>query len=727
MTVTASVLEEIVVTAQKRSQNLQNIPISVTALTGSAMEHAKIQSVLDLSQNVPGLSVSSTGPGQSEVIIRGMSSKNGTAPTVGYYIDETPISSSARNLDVMLFDLDRVEVLRGPQGTLYGASSMGGTVRYITKRPNLSQVEGRLESTVSQVDGSSGVGYEVNAVLNVPLVEDKLGMRVLAYQHDDKGYIDRYAIDPFDVTAIDPSVPVDRDVNSSSEYGVRAVFEWAPTENLTITPSVMYSKLELDAPYLIDLPPGSIDDERLIQTRLTREDRVDESTIANLTVNWELENFVLTSSTSYFNRKTPGYEDYSKVATFLIGLPIVVPWEQLDDGETEDYIQEFRIAGETGSLNYVAGLYYNKSRAHSPDVNPYSAEFTEVYGDPLDVFGFEVAYSGDPRTKSEEMAIFAELTYNFTEALAVTVGARVFEYDVERTDTEDGLFNGGLSTSEDEFSANDWTPKVSVSYQLNDDTLLYATAAEGYRSGASVGSVPESVCAPFLAELGLSSSPTSVESDSAWSYELGGKMELMDQRMRINASIYHIDWTDYQQAVLLQCGFGFLANTGDAESKGAELEWSFAVTDALLLSANVGYTDAELTSTVASAPGEVGDPLLSVPEWEYSAAVDYSRAITSQWNGFARLSYYYVDEVARSYDLDSPFRFRPSYEQVNLQMGVNSSNDNWRVTLFARNLLNEVAESGVYDSNTAADLPFTRAVAIIQPRTVGLTVGYNFN
>ena len=721
-------LEEIIVTARKRSQILQKVPISITAVSGEDLEHAGIKNVSDLALSVPGLAVTSTGPGQTEVIVRGMPGRSGNSPTIGYYLDEVPIPSTTRNLDVMMFDLERVEVLRGPQGTLYGAGSMGGTVKYVGKRPNLSQFEGRAETTLSHIDGSSGLSRKANVVLNIPLQDEKLGLRLLGSHQSDKGFIDRYAIHPSDLAGIDPTVPVKPGANSMTQNGFRAILEYVPNENLTITPSLMHQKLEVDAPYLIDVPPGSIEDEKYIQTRLTREDREDEVTIANLTVNWERDLLGVTSSTSYFKRETPGFEDYTKIATALLELPTNVPWEQLDDNKTETFIQELRLMGSKDSLDYLVGIYYSDQKSHLPDINPYSAEALEVFGEEGQIFGFDTSYESDPRYKLTEKAIFAEATYNVTNALAVTVGLRAFEFESSFTDTEVGLFTGSNEPvyQEGEYKDDDITPKLNVSYQMNDDTMLFATVAEGFRSGAAISPVPEAACADDLAALGLSKTPEGVGSDSVSSYELGAKMRMMDQRMRLNGAVYFLDWADIQQSVSLFCGWPFSVNNGDAEVKGAELEWNFAATEALSLSAMVSYTDAELTSLAPGAQGYVGAPLLNVPEWAYSLTADYLLSLTSDWDGFVRVSYNFVDDVMRLYDPTSPFNSVSQNKRLDLRVGA-FQEDLWEITLFAHNVLNDVSESGLFGSNTSVNLPNTRAVAINQPRTVGLTFNYNFN
>jgi outer membrane receptor protein involved in Fe transport len=256
--------------------------------------------------------------------------------------------------------------------------------------------------------------------------------------------------------------------------------------------------------------------------------------------------------------------------------------------------------------------------------------------------------------------------------------------------------------------------------------MLFATVAEGFRSGAAIAPVPQAACADDLAELGLSKTPEGVGSDAVSSYELGAKMRMMDQRMRLNGTVYFLDWTDIQQSVSLMCGWPFAVNNGDAEVKGAELEWSFAATEALSLSAMAGYTDAKLTSLAPGAQGYVGAPLLNVPEWTYSVTADYLLSLTSEWDGFVRISYHFVDDVTRIYDPESSFNTVAPNKRLDLRIGAYQENF-LEITLFAHNLLNEVSESGLFGSNTSVNLPATRAAAINQPRTVGLTFNYNFD
>lgn len=727
-------LQEVVVTAQKQSQNLQEVPLSITAVTGADLERSGVRNVADIARRMPGLAVSTTGPGQSEVIIRGVSSRSGKAATVGYYLDEVPISDVSRNVDAVLFDLKRVEVLRGPQGTLYGSSSMGGTIKYVTNEPDMTSFEGRADTTMSSIQGSDGLSYKVNALVNLPLAEDKLAMRVLGFHESQQGYIDRYSTDPNDPVGIDPALAPKRNVNSAESSGFRAALKYRPLDTVELLPSFLYQKVKVHGPFLIDIPPGDLKGSRLLHTRFISEPREDEIKIANLTANIELGRFNLTSSTSWFEREEISREDYSKLGQILIGgpptAPVVVPFVQYDHNESDKLLQEVRLAGDIGPVNTVIGAYYSRDRQTTPDRNPIDAQFVAVYGDPLDFFGdfefYNVIFAADSREELTEAAVFGQATYNVTDRLALTLGLRAFDIKSEFSSHRWGALNGPEAFNSGKASFSDVTPKVNVSFQATDDVMVYATAAQGFRTGAAQGGVPEAVCSQNLAELGLSRSPTGYDPDSVWSYEVGLKSRLLDRRLTINGALYQIDWTDVQQRVELQCGFPFIANFGKAESKGGEVEIQYLPFNGLRLSASAGYTDAKLTATVPGTQGQAGDPLANVPRWTAAAAADFTRPISTSLTAFGQVAYSFTDETYRNFNRDSPYRVRPSFELVDLRFGVQADDERWQVSLFVDNVLNKIAQSGLYDSDTGADLPYTRAVGITQPRTFGLNAGYRF-
>jgi iron complex outermembrane receptor protein len=732
-------LQEVLVTAQKREENIQSVPISMTAITGAQLEDAGIVNVSDIARFIPGLSVARTGPDQNNIYIRGVSSNVGLEDTVGYYVDDVPVSSplsfSTSTLDVQLFDLQRVEVLRGPQGTIYGSGSMGGTIKYVTNKPDLEQPLARMQQTLEYIDGSNGVGDKSYAVINVPLVKDTLALRVVGLYESDSGYINRYATNPHDILLTDPSVPVQRYVNSDESHGFRAELEYVPWKNVTLLTTVTEQHDYARDPSTIDTPPGSLSAGNLIQTRLFPEPRTHDTKIANFVATIALGSVDLTSSTSYFERPETLTEDYSKLGFLLLGSPAtgaVVPFMMTRYDRNNEFAQEDRASLKIGSsFDAVIGYFYSRSWLNSEDYQPISPEFVTVYGDPLVFFGtaypfYNVIYQNSAHNELTENAVFGQGTYKLTDKLALTVGLRDSWIKNTYYIRQWGALNGPETTTNVQGSSGGVTPKYNVAYHLSDDVMVYATAAKALRAGAGQAPPPEAVCGADLAALGIVTPPNSYASDSLWSYELGEKAQMLDRRLTLNGAAYYITWSKIQQLVLLQCGFPFVANYGHAISKGGELEAHFAATNALSLSASVGYTDAYLTTSTPGTQGVSGDPLVDVPKWTTSTTAEYTRPVGDDLNGFARVDWSYTSRIYRLY-FDSPFRISSPYDVVNLHLGVRQAHSNrWELSLYVNNLFDKIAESGLYHADGGADLPTTRSIGIIQPRTTGITLDVRF-
>jgi iron complex outermembrane recepter protein len=733
-------LQEVIVTAQKREENIQAVPISMTAVTGEELEQAGVTNVSDIARLVPGLSVARAGPDQNNIYIRGISSSVGLEDTVGYYVDEVPVSSplsfSTSTLDVQLFDLQRVEVLRGPQGTIYGSGSMGGTIKYVTNKPDLDQFVARVQDTLDYIDGSNGDSDQTYAVFNAPLVKGTLALRVVGIYESDAGYVDRYATNPHNILLIDPSVPVQRDVNSDESHGFRAELEYVPWKNVSLLGTVTEQHDYARDPSTIDTPPGSLSEGNLIQTRLFPEPRIHDTKIANLTADATLGGVDLTSSTSYFERPETLVEDYSKLGFLLLGSPpppgAVVPFMMPRSDRNNEFVEEIRAAAKIGSsFDGVLGVYYSRSWLNSQDYQPISQGFIDVYGNPLAFFGtsypfYNVIYQNEAHNELSEHAVFGQGTYNLTDKLAATVGLRYSSIKNSYQIRQWGALNGPETYTDVAGSSGGVTPKFNVSYHFTDDVMVYTTAAKALRAGAGQAAPPEAVCGAELAALGIETPPTSYASDSLWSYELGEKAQMFDRRLTVNGAAYYISWSKIQQLVELQCGFPFVANYGHAISKGAELETQFVATDALTLSGSAGYTNAYLTTTTPGTQGVAGDPLVDVPKWTGSVAATYTRPVSNTVDGFARFDTSYTGTIYRLY-FDSPFRITSPYTVVNLRVGVRQAHGGkWEVSLFANNLTNRIAESGLYHADGGADLPTTRSVGIIQPRTIGITADVRF-
>lgn len=725
----ASSQGDIIVTAQKRAANIQDVPLSIAAIDGESLENRRIQSTSDLARLTPGLAVSTSGPGQTQIIIRGISSTSGSQATTGYYLDEVPVSALSDNIEGSTFDLNRVEVLRGPQGTLYGSASMGGAVKYISNQPDDSRFEARGSATLSTTAGS-GANYEANGVINIPLAEGVAALRVMGFYKKEDGYIDRYAIDPNNYLAADPNVAPEKNANSHRIWGVRAAVAITPTESLRITPSIYYQKLNTDGLFAFDDPPGSY--QNLIQTRSVAETREDEVQIYNLTATQDVgSDWQITSSLSYFDRTRFLFEDMAKVIFVSLVFvdpaiqPTVYPMGMTSKYRNKIFTQEVRANGNIGPIELVLGAYYQKSNARRNPKALIPDGYNETYGTPFP--GVTSFFTADSRTYSEEYAGFGQAIWSVSDRLRITAGLRAFKVKERFNTVQEGLFFGAVTETSGSSSSKGLTPKFAVDFNMTDDVLVYASAAKGFRAGGGITPVPQSLCAAELGALGYTTAPTSYDPDSLWSYEAGIKSQFADKKVTLNASAYHIDWSRIQQTVgLPQCGFSFTANFGSSVSRGMEIESRFRLSDDLTVGANFGYTDTYLKETVPGTPSQKGDRLLNVPKYNVSLSLDYSRPVSEGIVAFLGGSYSYVSDVLAEYSRASLWQTRPSYELVNLQMGVGREDDRWRVAVFADNLFNEHATVGNAFSTTGVDLATTRALAVNRPRTVGVNVKGSF-
>jgi outer membrane receptor protein involved in Fe transport len=718
-------LEEIVVTAQKRAQNLQNVPMGISALTGAGLDTVDARTVSDIARFVPGLTVANTGPGQSQVIVRGISSGIslpilGNVATVGYYLDEAPVSDLSRNLDAALVDLERVEVLRGPQGTLYGSSSMGGTIRYISHKPDLNELSGSADVTASHTEGSGELNRIFDGVINIPLVSDVLAVRAAGFYQGWSGYIDRYSISPVAYQAIDPNVPVQKDANTARLWGGRVSLEYKPNEHIEILPAVLLQKTEIDAPFTFDSPTGSTNHP--IQVRFVPEPASDDVKLATLTTKATFNEFEIVSATSYFDRVADSIEDWSKLASYLLG-EAPFPFYQFTRYSTKSWTEELRASYTGERLSGIIGLYYQRRDNGLINNDPVYPGYNEKFGTNIDSF-----FTTDENTETQERAVFGELNYKLTRQLTATVGDRASHTAQTHVAASDGYFNGGPSANSNTTTSTSNTPKVGLSYQLTPEALVYATAAKGARPGGAQHHVPVPFCSPDLAQLGLAEAPTKYAPDSLWSYEIGSKNRFDDGRIILNGSVYYIDWKNIQQEVDLSCGFPVVTNFGKATSKGAELEGAYHLARGWTISANAAYTDATAGSQTFGIPVQTGDPLLNTPRWAYAASADYTRPVTQDFEFTWHTDYSYSGWTAAVFDKSSPFYRRPSYNLVNLTLGLRNSPQRWQAKLFVDNLTNKHADTGVYASNTGNNVlpPDVREIGLNRPRTAGIRLEYNF-
>lgn len=724
--------QEVIISAQKRSERLQNAPVSVTALDAAKLERLGVHSVLDVARQTPGLNVVSSGPGQNILIMRGISSTAGTAGTVGYYLDETPIAASSNAsllslrgvIDPSVFDIAQIEVLRGPQGTLYGSSSMGGTVKYLSRQADLRKFTFSTDNFLSSTAGG-GWNWSTAAVVNVPLIENRLAARIAVFDERQDGFITRYTIPPNNYLTLPAGGQVQQHVNYENTSGFRLMLKWQVKDDMSISSSLLQQRTFLGAPFQIDVPPGGINS--LLQTRLLPEPSTQVSTIANVSVRKQFDQFELLSSTSYYDRNVTLDEDASKVIYYFFSpkpetyiYPVIMKGNYLN----REFTQELRLTSDwKGPWQLIGGAYYHHVNAplasQIPVTDGYNATFGTQYGS---------FFKGARQATVSETALFGETSYKITPQLTANLGLRSFRVNQTFAQQVDGEFVGGVPSGVTGSSSDSGVnPKLNLAWQVNKDLLLFATASKGYRPGGPNNPAPVAVCGKEVTSLNLSTSQLlKFGADSIWNYELGAKSSWLNGKLIANASLYSIDWNDVQQQIVLQCGFNITANFGSASSRGAELELTYQPVKSWQFGLIANTNQARLSNDVPGTPAKKGDNLLDVPRWTMAASAEYTMTMSNGLPAFARVDYTYTGKANFLYDRTSPFYQRDGYSQVNLRFGANqvAPASRFGISLFIDNLFNKIGQTGLPVA-ISADLPDTRRVGVTRPRTIGLTLKYS--
>jgi outer membrane receptor protein involved in Fe transport len=739
----AAQLEEITVTAQKRSEDIKDIPISVSAISGAQLIEHHVADYDDISRTVPGISFQAgAGPGLDNIEIRGVSSTSGSA-TVGIYIDE--VSVTVKNtydgaVQPKLFDLDRIEVLRGPQGTLYGASSMGGTIRFITEQPDLHDFSATVSSDLS-VTHHGGFNNDEYAILNVPVIEGEFALRVSVDLAHQSGFIDNYRPTP---TGAGPggsilSLGVDDNTGVLARAGVndirtevvRISGKYAGPDDLTITPALFWQRTAVNDSNLQYPAIGLYDQDKRVA-----EPGTDTLTVPSLTVNKSFGWADLTSITSYFkrdfNRVTDGtYYNSNVFANFFVAQPTdtapqaygtatvlaFLPSPVYYRTRTEQFSQELRLSSKDAALagipaTWTAGLYFSdQHQTHLDDefIPGLQADFLNIYGygigsnaSPVGAANYpgvsyanDSIYFGHSFPTEQQLAPFGEFGLQVTPQLKAALGLRYVAAKESNHVVSGGFYSFGLPVSysdSERFHAT--TPKVSLDYAINDSSNVYVTAAKGFRLGGPTGpdpaNVPGGTCDADYASLNLANPPTQYQSDSLWSYELGSKGRYADNRVSVNAAAYAINWSNIQQTINLPtCGFGFTTNVGNAKIYGSEFELRALVLPSLTLSLNAGTTHAYITSVSSLGSGivSVGESILNVPKYSITPSADYDTSISDSTTGFVRVDFPYTGRSRAYFDSSGlTHLYSPGYGIVNLNLGF--THDKLTVGLYAKNLLN---------------------------------------
>lgn len=785
--------DEIIVTATRRSESVQDIPVNIAAIGGAQIEQQGFGDLSELAAFVPGINISDQGGRDgNRIVVRGLNAEpvqnsfgqeNGGG-TVATYIGEIPLY-----VDLRLNDLKRVEVLLGPQGTLYGAGTLGGAIRYIPNKPSFDEELFEVRADAYTYKSGNGISTDVGFTFNVP-VSDTFAIRGSLDNVADQGFIDYpYVVAEPGVSNPDPVDfanpgsnfrPID-DANTEDIFSGRVAARWAPIDALDATLTYYFQNGEYGGRNTSSLRTTTIPSEEYEFGARVAEPSERDSSLLALEVTADLGFAELTSATGIGNVKENGQRDQTDLLISLEYSYELFPTFTaftFEDEETETFNQELRLVSKGDSrLNWIVGAFYNKN-----SYNALSSEFTpgyvEDFGLPLPTSGALEYFEAD-RTRLEEKAIFGEIGYDITDAWDVTVGARFYDYDFETANSTDFpvadyVFGGvdgfqayPLSDIEDQLtlelnqSKSGELFKVNTSYTLDNGNLAYATFSQGFRVGASNGGQECTDTSFQDANAGLclfqpgqqfSDDPADIaildersfEPDTTNNYEIGVKTNWLDGALRLNGAVFFVDWDAPQvNTVSINAGTSITVNAETATSKGFELDGNWRLNENFNLRGNFSYTDAELTADVPGLiqtltppgfgtsveAGQDGDRLPGSPTTQYSVFADYAHPLGNGDNIILNAGYSWQSDVLSFTGARAGSYTLPSYGRANVAIGYNA--DNWSMTGYVDNVLNDFSETSASNtplSNQTIEGANVRRFRtnVLPPRSIGARFKYRF-
>ncbi len=761
-------LDEIVVTASKRVSTVQDTPISISAVSGNDLLARGVSSLATLAQGTPGVSLKSEGPSQTEIEMRGMTSSGGNSATIGFYLDDIPLAgpASAQNghvvIDPDLYDLNRIEILRGPQGTLFGSGSMGGTVRLISNQPNLSQFQSTAQSVLSGTDGG-GFNHKDNLMVNLPLIDDTLALRIVGTEDYTSGWIDRIVAAPFPLAGGNPvgsvrgdvqSVPVQNQYPGSNAYQIyaaRVTLLWKPAENLSVTPSFFHTTSTQNGISAYDSVPGT---EAHYQPFDIAEPLTDSLTAYSLNVNYSFPTFDLTSSTARWTRNSSQVEEASEAFNnpleaiaynYNYGLPNpgyygptgTGPEHGREDDPSHQFSQELRLASTgNGRASWVAGLFYSDFyslwdfRGITPNYSAYMDLGTLA---PATTPNWFDAYSP---TTLKQYAGFGDATYALSDELKVDVGARVNHYDYRFSSCISGWGSGNGAAAPScsgliALSSTSFDPKFNLSYAFSPDLMAYTTVSTGFRPGGGNAVYPTTGAAwgGAFQQQGYTGAkwPSTYEPDRVLSYELGEKARMFDRRLTVNTSIYYEDWRHVQLEAYPN-DWALNINGDSVSIYGADIQVLADLGAGFQLEVAAGY----LYEWLEGGPHWVIAPIHKMPEVapeSGTVALSYSKPLDGSYTFTARLENSYTGPrysifFSNPYEFTGTYRQLPGYDLINLRAGV-KFHDTWSATAFVNNVTNKHAQLESMFTENEPQPSFTR-IETNQPLTGGVDLTYRF-
>ena len=711
---------EIVVTASRSGeQSIQKTPLAISAVSGEDLATRGVGGLTDLSHTVPSLNVTEQQPGTNKIDMRGVTA--GALDTsdaqdrslVAIYLDDTPLSLQGNSPDLKVLDLERVEVIRGPQGTLFGAGSMSGTIRYITAKPDASKTFGSFDILGSGTKGG-GFNYNARAMFNLPLA-DTLALRVSGYQGTNSGYIRNVRTNK-------------NNTNEDKTTQFRAALRFTPNEKLTVDASVTFADLDVNERNATYSGLGEFEYASFFP-ELYR----DRTRIYNLTLDYKTGDFDLISSTSYIDRFSTSTRSFDFLTSTLLGTPLA-PSKSFIDNDVTDFTQENRINFNNGGpLKVSAGIFYERLKRHYFQDSPspgFDANFSAVIGAPFSSLDYlalttDDIFTADQFIKERQFAVFGEATYTLADGLDLTAGVRYFnwkqDFDLSFRGVAGALGVGRPLTVLDTAKENGFNPRFNASYKISDNHMIFAEAAKGFRYGGVNQPAPDLYCGAALAAQGLTSSPATFGADSLWNYSVGTKNSFLDRRLTFNATGFYIDWSDVQTRNNLSCGYYFIQNAGKLRSKGVELESSFRLTPNWTVSGNYSFTDATANGPIPNAGARDGDRAPFFPRHILNVATDLKLPVGED-NLIAHVDYTYRSNSYTRFNKNAAdAREIPSQNIVNASLMYDLGQVQFGV--FVNNLTDEAIVTDIRERRYVepGDIVFRG-----RPRTIGARAHFSF-
>lgn len=758
------------ITAQKRKEDIRDVPLSVSVLSAEQLQNSQISTVEDITRHIPNVSFTTqAGPGLGTVEIRGVSSQAGQA-TTSVYLDD--VSLTTRNLysqgtaEPRFFDIANVEVLRGPQGTLYGGSSLGGTIKFISNQPDPKRFSANATVTVSDTQ-HGGVNYEAQGVVNVPLVKDSIALRIGVDKGHDSGYIDQ--VDPTTLKVID------KGINSADWDVVKLALKADMGHGWSITPALFAQQTDtadIDATYTTVgnyQPNAGVPLGKYETSKIVREPGRDRLSIPSVTIAGDtgLGSFtgVLSGYARRFNRISDGTNLNSAYLATQITDPALatvvggLPSDVMLSNKIDQTSLEMRFASKdydpkgSSPFTWIVGTYVSDATTQVVESDPIYGLGTafaaagqslqdpdELAGGFPDDFAGDNSYYSARHYHDRQASVFGESTWHLTPALAATVGLRYLlasqiftregNYYFNNGPTCVGPAAAGCATPPIVTHNTATTPRLAVNWQVTPDTSLYGNIAKGFRLGGANRPVPDTPDVEAnLRALGIQGPPPATFApDSLWSYEVGSKSDLWDHRLSVNVAAYFLDWKNIQQDInLASAGFDFESNAGNAKNYGLEAELRGRVTDSLTLTGSAGLTHATFSQDVpqfgTDSPGGLdslrkGDPVPGVPKANASLGFDYHWAVSDAMGAFVRGDEQWTGSSHGSIYRSDPDYRRPSYFEADASAGVNF--DRWEFTAFIKNATNN------YTALQHPNIQSVNDAYYLRPRTIGVTGNYEF-